>query len=134
MKRIKWWIYTVLFGSIPFAIRLFLWVVLQDTPDYYFYNEVDIVTFGLVLLMGNLAELDEQPAFTRPLKVGLRGLLIFALVIQSGCLGISYCVELFGEKVFQKSSIKLVSTIFSATSLIMSLGIYYHPGFDNDEN
>lgn len=84
---LKWIIYTVLVGLIPFFIRIFLYLVHNNLNGLYVLNEFDFITVALVLNVTNINELDgnsQQEAYLKTLGIGLSA---FFIALIAGILG-----------------------------------------------
>jgi len=57
-KKIKWLIYTVMVGLLPFILRFVIFLVSQDKENLVWINPSDIVAFGLILHISNINELE----------------------------------------------------------------------------
>lgn len=126
MKATKWFIYTVLIGAVPFFIRLFIWLVINNLPVSYVFNEVDMVTFGLVLHVSNINELEDKVNMEQGRKTAYVGLSTFLIVVFGAFLGIAYVADLETKtNIFNKQQIKLCTGVLSILSLLFSYSIYY---------
>lgn len=134
MKRTKWWLYTVLIGMIPFAIRLGLSFLYEGAPTMYFLNEVDISTFGLVLIISSLSEIDDQPAIDKNTSVIVKVLLVLVLIFLSSLLGFSYLIEISNSNKFNKNNFRLFSCALVIAAFLLSLSIFYNKKFDNGDS
>lgn len=131
MKRTKWWLYTVLIGLLPFFVRSVLSSVVSKAPPWYFLNEVDIVTFGLVLIISTISEIDEQPLIDKHLAMSVKVILVIVLILLSILLGISYLTELSDLNSFDKSNLRIFSLLLAFTAFMLSTAVFYNRNFDN---
>jgi uncharacterized membrane protein len=131
MKRTKWWLYTVLIGLLPFFVRSVLATIASKSPPWYFLNEVDIVTFGLVLIISTISEIDEQPLINRHLAMSVKVILVIVLILLSILLGISYLMELGNLNSFDKRNLQVFALLLALTAFIFSIAVFYNKDFDN---
>lgn len=131
MKRTKWWLYTVLIGLIPFIIRLCLSFVVSNTPEMYFFNEVDVATFGLVLIISTMSEIDEQQLIEKHIVMIIKVFLVIILILLSILLGISYLMEVTIQASFDKGNLRLFSCGLAFCAFVLSIAVFYNKNFDN---
>lgn len=124
MLKTKWLIYTVLIGLIPFFIRLIFFLLISKTSYSYILNEVDMITFGLVLNLSNINELENRDNVDKKWKTIKIGFSLFMIVIFATLLGISYLADIDSTKIINTSSLKYCSLFLSFNSLIFSYSIY----------
>ena len=124
MKKRKWFIYTVLIGLLPFFIRFFIFLVRIDLQFSYSLNVVDIVTFGLVLHVSNINELEDKENVDKRWKTTNIGLSVLLLIIFSAILAVSYISELSDSKNINVQNLKYCGLFLSFVSFIMSYSIY----------
>ena len=124
MKKRKWLIYTVLIGLLPFFIRLFIYLVVKDTTGSYVLNEVDLVTFGLVLNLTNINELENVNNVDKNWKTTNVGLSVFFLIMFACFLGIAYVSDLSTRINFDKENLKKCALVLGIVSLVASYSIY----------
>jgi hypothetical protein len=124
MTKTKWFIYTVVIGLIPFAIRLLIFLVRKDVPGSYVLNEVDMIAFGLVLNVSNITELDGNSMVDDRWKTTNIGLSVVLVILFGAFLTVSYLSALPGPSLFDKPSIKKLSLMTAAGSLWFSYSIF----------
>jgi len=124
MKKSKWLIYTVLIGLTPLICRAFICLFRNDLEIDYIFNVVDMVTFGLVLHVSNINELEGQVHTQENNKSTYIGLSTFLIVIFSVFLGIAYLAELETTNNYNLPRIKICTGILSIFSLFFSYTIY----------
>lgn len=124
MRKSKWLIYTVLIGLIPFFIRFFVFIVRRDLHSNYILNEIDMITFGLILHVTNINELFSYKNSDKNWKEINIGLSIFMLVIFSSFLGLTYFADVDKSSEINRTSIKYMSLILSLVSFFSSYSIY----------
>ena len=107
MKKTKWLIYTVVIGLLPVLIRTFIYLIRIDVEAGYSINVVDIVTFGLVLHISNINELEDKENVDKNWKTKNIGLSVLLLIIFSGILTVSYLAELPDEKKYSINNLNL---------------------------
>ncbi|GAB4036750.1 hypothetical protein [Spirosoma gilvum] len=130
MKTTKWLIYTVLIGATPFFVRLFVFIFATKLKSDYIINEVDMVTFGLVLSVSNINELEDRVDLSPLSKSIYIGISVFLLVLFGTFLGIAYFADIDKHNLVDKGRIKTCSAILSVASLLFSYSIYYRQRFE----
>ena len=94
MKRTKWLIYTVYVGLIPIIIRFFIyWFSNNITSIEYVFNETELITFGLILHLTNINELEDRVDLVRGWKTKNIGTSVILMVVLSVLLGIAYLAD-----------------------------------------
>jgi hypothetical protein len=83
-----------------------------------------MVTFGLVLNITNINELDDDAEMDQPAKFKYKGISIIAIIMFAAFLGIAYIADLDKSNLLDKRSIKFCSAILSLFSLGFSYSIY----------
>lgn len=120
--KVKWLIYTVLVGMIPILSRILIWAVLKSTSIPIF-NASDFVTFGLVLNVSNFNEIEHAVKFHDKWKTVQNGtslcFISFFMVLFS-----VYIVGESDPSLVNVQTIKIMSIVMSAVSLLLSLSIY----------
>lgn len=124
MRKSKWLIYTVVVGALPFLIRLLLYVISKRVQADYIINEIDMITFGLVLNITNINELEDDNEMSQQSKFNYKGISIVAIVLFAVFLGIAYVADMQKDSFLDKSNIKICSAILSLLSLGFSYSIY----------
>lgn len=124
MKKRKWLIYTVLIGLMPLLIRLFIFLTTKNTQTNYILNEVDIVTFGLVLNLTNINELEDNEKVDKKWKTTNIGFSVLLLILFSLFLGIAYIADFPNNTQFDKSNIRNCAALLGVVSFFMSYSIY----------
>ena len=125
MKKIKWLLYTVAIGLIPFVLRFSIWWLSENTKEIgYILNEVDVVTFGLVLHLSIITELQNEDKVDPQWKAKCNGVSILMLIFFSVFLGISYLEDVTGSKIIGLNKLKLLCTIMSVVSFFFCYSIY----------
>ena len=94
MKKVKWLIYTVAIGLVPFLARFFVYMFTNSLTASYLLNEIDIIAFGLALHVANINELTENYIGDEKGKVTNLGICLFMIIIYGIILGISYIAVL----------------------------------------
>ncbi|OIN56191.1 hypothetical protein [Arsenicibacter rosenii] len=124
MKLTKWLIYTVIIGAIPFIVRFFVFIATTNIDSNYIVNIVDMVTFGLVLHVSNINELESWQGMEDSKRTLFRGISLVLIVLLSALLGLAYIADLDKTGVYEIDSIKYLSVTLSTISFIFVLSIY----------
>src|SRR5688572_30379210 len=124
MKKTKWFIYTVIVGLLPFLIRLFIFFIHTDLRSDYILNVVDMVTFGLVLHISNINELEDKEVVDKRWKTRSIGFSVIMLIFFSIFLAVAYLSETSSFLKVDMSNFKYITLLLCSVSLLMSASIY----------
>jgi len=125
MRKIRWLIYTVIIGLIPFIIRLIVWWLCENTHDWdYIINEVDVVAFGLVLHLSIINELENERRLDPKWKTICNGISIIMLIMFAVFLGISYLEDVTASKMIGINKLKALCTVLSVVSFLFCYAVY----------
>lgn len=122
-SKSKWLAYTFLIGLIPIFARLLIWVTATDgiVPAF---AAADFVSFGLVLHVSNINELEHLSAIDKGWKTIQNGVSIIFIALYS----VLYAVLLVGDKnaglVDAAATLYCVVTL-SGVSTLLSLSIFH---------
>ncbi|WP_211300905.1 hypothetical protein [Spirosoma oryzae] len=83
-----------------------------------------MITFGLVLNITNINELEDDNEMSQQSKFNYKGISIVAIVLFAVFLGIAYVADMQKDSFLDKSNIKICSAILSLLSLGFSYSIY----------
>lgn len=133
MRRINWWIYTIVIGALPVIVRFFLYLTVEKLDLDYVFNESDLIAFGLVLCISNLKELESQSGISATFREITKGSQILLIILMSGFLWVNYYTEIDRESDFEAKNIRYCTRFLSFMCFVSSVVIYYHPNFRNDE-
>lgn len=123
MIKTKWFIYTVLVGLIPFLIRFFIFIISNNKTSDYIFNEVDLVTFGLVLNITNINEIDGKENVESIWRTKNIGISVVMLILFAAFLGITYFSE--DDKInVNRFNLKSCAVILSIVSALLSYSIF----------
>ncbi|MEZ4884695.1 MAG: hypothetical protein R3E32_08225 [Chitinophagales bacterium] len=122
MIKTKWLIYTVAIGLLPFLLRLLMFVVGKNAGYDFLMNESDFITFGLVLNLTNLNELEHKKESVW--KTQMIGLAAIQVAVYAGILVISYITEFPKQEIIRPHILFYCSLILSIISFIFSYSIY----------
>ncbi len=122
-KIIKWLIYTVLVGLIPILLRLIIYfVTVNDTVSLI--NASDFITFGLVLHISNINEIEHIQSRDFSWKTIQNGISLAFIIFYSAL----FCLVLLSENVnsiINSRNLDCCCLISSFVSLLLSFSIYY---------
>lgn len=124
MKKRKWFLYTVIIGLLPLFIRLFLFILMNKLKCSYILNEVDLITFGLVLHISNINELEDKENVDRKWKTTNIGISVFMVILFSILLAIGYICDISKNIEFRKDALKYCALFLGVASFILSYSIY----------
>lgn len=124
MKKRKWFIYTVIIGLLPLFIRSFLFIVMNGLEVSYILNEVDLVTFGLVLHISNINELEDKEGIDKVWKTTSIGISVVMLVLFSALLAIGYISDIATSININRATLKGCALFLGVASFISSFSIY----------
>jgi hypothetical protein len=124
MIKTKWFIYTVIVGLIPFFIRTLIALFDKQGSIEYWLNAVDFITFGLVLNLTNINELEDKQFDDKVWKTKNIGLSIVQIVIFAAIFAILNYSEFKQNPDLNLKTVKLCSFTLACVSLIFSYSIY----------
>jgi len=124
MTKTKWLLYTVLIGLVPFLVRLLIFSISKDVSVKYILNEIDMITFGLVLNVSNITELEGNTSLEPKAKTINIGVSVFLVIFFTAFLGISYVSDLPNVNIFDKDAIKWLSLALSTGAFLFSYSIF----------
>lgn len=124
MIKTRWLIYTVIIGLIPFCIRTF--IVLFDNKGSFIYwlNAVDFITFGLVLNLTNITELEDKSLEDKIWKSRNVGLSIVQIIIFSSILAILTYADFKQNSDLNQTTVKACSIVLAFVTFVFSYSIY----------
>ncbi|CCH01994.1 hypothetical protein FAES_3993 [Fibrella aestuarina BUZ 2] len=127
IRLIQWFFFTVVFGALPLLIRMLLYKSSTRLEGDYVLNLVDIVTFGLVLNVTNINELETRRLMPDGLKAAYKGYSIVAVVFLAAFLGIAYVADLDKSNVLGFSAHNMVNyaLVLSVVSCILSFSVVW---------
>ena len=133
MKRLNWWLYTVIIGALPLLIRFFIYLMVNDVNASYILNITDLVAFGLVLCIGNLKELEVQNDMRHDLKEGIKFAQLLLIILMSCFMWASYYMDLVTGSRLSERNILYCTLGLTFICFLSSLAVYYNPKYKNDE-
>ncbi len=122
-KKLKWLIYTVLIGFIPMFARLLLFFVITNRSSQEIVSTSDLVTFGLVLHISNINELEHVRKLEANWKTVQTGTSIFFVCIYSILFAFSLIAS-SNPGTFDEQSMKIGTSALCVSSLALSYSIY----------
>jgi hypothetical protein len=136
MKRTKWLIYTVCVGLIPIIIRFFIyWFSNNITSIEYVFNETELITFGLILHLTNINELEDRVDLERSWKTKKIGTSVIFMVVLSVLLGIAYLADANPEVLkINRAKIKLSAGALDLATLVISYFVYNRLNVNSNES
>ena len=136
MKRTKWLIYTVCVGLIPIIIRFFIyWFSNNITSIEYVFNETELITFGLILHLTNLNELEDRIDLDRSWKTKKIGTSVILMVVLSVLLGIAYLADANPEGLkIDRVKIKWSAGVLDVITFVISFFIHNRLNANSNES
>ena len=122
-NKTKWFFYTVAVGLIPFITRLIVFIFLKDRNLDLLLNEMDFVTFGLIMHISNINELEHFSSHDKSWKTRHIGISILFIVIYGVIFGTS-CVSVIVPDLFDRDMMVLSSLILGVTSFLIGYSLY----------
>jgi hypothetical protein len=124
MIKAKWFIYTVIIGIIPFFIRSLI-VLFDKMGDLnYWLNPVDFITFGLVLNLTNINELEDKNLKDKLWRSKNIGFSIIQIIIFSAIFAILSYSEFKANPDLDLATVKACSILLAFISFLFSYTIY----------
>jgi hypothetical protein len=135
MKRTKWLIYTVCVGLIPIVIRFFIyWFSNNITSIEYVFNETELITFGLILHLTNINELEDRIDLDRSWKTKKIGTSVILMVVLSVLLGIAYLADANPDGLkIDRVKIKLSAGALDLATLAICYFVYNRLNVNSNE-
>jgi len=134
MRRLNWWLYSVVFGSMPILVRFLLYIPVPSADINFILDDSDLVSSGLILCIGNIKELELQVAMSDSFKAVTKVIQQMLIISMSGLLLLTYLLEVL-IKTEQTITIQENLTILirwaTLACFLLSLTVYYHKDFDN---
>jgi hypothetical protein len=124
MIKTKWLIYTVIIGLIPFFIRTFIVFFDKKWDIVYWLNPVDFITFGLVLNLTNINELEDKDFEDKIWKTRNIGLSIIQIIIFSSIFAILTYSEFKKNTDLNLVTVKTCSIVLAFVTFLFSYSIY----------
>jgi membrane-associated PAP2 superfamily phosphatase len=122
-SKSKWLAYTFLVGLIPVLTRFFTWVT-TATGAVSPFAAPDFVTFGLVLHISVINELEHLPAKERDWKTIQNGTSLIFITLYSAL----YAVTIIGEKtsnLIDANAMLKSCMIIALVSSLLSFSIFH---------
>lgn len=120
--KLRWLIYTVLFGMAPIFFRLLVSAFIQSEKEVACFSSSDFIAFGIVLQVSIFNEIKYHDLSDAEWKHRMMGVSAFSMLIYSGLYVLLLISEVFdGIKV---SAILHSSMVFSGVSLLLCWVIY----------
>ena len=135
MKRTKWLIYTVCVGLIPIIIRtLIYWFSTNISSIEYVFNETELITFGLILHLTNINELEDKGNIEGKWKTKNIGVCVIFIVILSVLLGFAYLADQNPEGLkVDRTKIKICAAVLDIITFLISIVIVSRLNIDKNE-
>ncbi len=114
-RRAKWLVYTVLIGMTPILARLLAWAVTKSgVVDILSVS--DVITFGLILQISNINEIEHIEDPGREWKTTQNGTSI--MLVSLYC--VLYTLVLVGSSVIESVALTVCAVALIAASLLTS--------------
>ena len=126
MKKNRWLYYTVGVAALPIAIRVIVFILMENQDLSVLFNAVDFVYFGLTLNLSNMNELnslrikDGRNMISENDREKLSSWSIYAIVVLCLILGFLY-VPKGGQDVFNHRTMLIASILLAVVSFFLSL-------------
>lgn len=101
-----------------------IYFLFRGINEVYIFNEVDIVTFGLVLHLSNINELEGRSKGDKIWKTWNTGISKVMLIILSALLGLAYISDILPNTAINKSAIKIMAGVLGIASFFFSYSIF----------
>lgn len=121
--RTRWFCYTVIVGSLPFACRLLVFLIGSKADWGFLFHEADFIFFGLVLHISNINVLEHHHTDDQNWKTIQNTISIFFIFIYAVMYTAVVLHELHGE-IVDVISVKVFAVFLSVSSLWISSNVY----------
>lgn len=133
MIKTKWLIYTVLIGLMPFFIRVFIVLFDKRGSFGYLFNEIDFISFGLILNLSVINELEDKIVADKVWKSRVIGFSVFSILILSAILAIVTYSDFNMNKELNRNSIKICAILLAVVNFVLNYAVYNKLNVLNDE-
>lgn len=133
MIKTKWLIYTVLIGLMPFFIRVFIVLFDKRGTFGYLFNEIDFISFGLILNLSVINELEDKIVADKVWKSRVIGYSIFSILILSAILAIVTYSDFNMNKDLNRNSIKICAIFLALVNFLLNYSVYNKLNVLDDE-
>ncbi|WP_157861310.1 hypothetical protein [Rippkaea orientalis] len=121
-KKIKWLIYTVLVGLIPILLRLLIhWVTKEGLVKSV--STSDFISFGLVLHISNINEIEHLMTSDQSWKTIQNGLSITFIAFYSMLFGLTLVSE-NTTMLIEEQTLQYCTMTLALISLLISCSVY----------
>lgn len=120
----KWLIYTVAIGLIPFLARLIIFIVASNVNRSFVVNAVDIVSFGLILNIVNISELESFDGNNPNWKTTQIGISLLLVVLFTLFLALAYLADADHQLGLSDTGITYCAGSLSVVSFVFSYSIF----------
>ncbi len=125
MIKIKWIIYTVIIGLMPFILRIFVFILSKERSWDFLANSIDFVFFGLALNLSNINEIENfNASVDNQWATKFKGFSIIAIIVFSAILGMLYFSEQQSSPIISDVSTFIVAVLLGITSFVISYAIF----------
>lgn len=124
MLKTKWLIYSVIIGLIPFFVRTIITLFSKSGTIDFWISEIDFISFGLMLNLANINELEDKIFSDKAWKTINVGCSIFFIIIFSSFFAIITYSDLRKDDDLNRQALKAGSVLLATVSLLTSYSIY----------
>jgi hypothetical protein len=145
MKRVGWFLFTIIIGLIPFLLRVLIFLIFKSDENIlsFIINETDFIILGLIINITNLLQLKDINLSSKNFGdtitkeytwISISFLITFlCIIIFSGILFFSYLYRLgINLNILNLFLLKISSIILSVISILF--GFFIIDRVNNIEN
>lgn len=145
MKRVGWFLFTIIIGLIPFLLRVLIFLIIKSDENIlsFIINETDFIILGLIVNITNLLQLKDINLSSKNFGdtitkeytwISISFLITFlCIIIFSGILFFSYLYRLgINLNILNLFLLKISSIILSIISILF--GFFIIDRVNNIEN
>lgn len=126
MRATHWWIYIVLIGLVPLLVRFVMYVSVRSATLGFVVNEGDLVSFGLVLGVANLKELDHLADAEPSWRMRYWGYSMLCIFVFATLLVLANLAAL-SPQIMDLRNIKLLLIVACGIFGVLSHSIHVRP-------
>ncbi|MFZ2445632.1 MAG: hypothetical protein WAW37_04695 [Syntrophobacteraceae bacterium] len=122
MLKMKWFIYTVLLGLSPALARIVISLLMSGHQNLQWFNEADLVTYGLVLTITNINLVEHKHQVDPNWKTLQVGVSLLLLIFFVTIFAVS-CITEADPSLFSRHNIKLASFIAALSATLLNYSV-----------
>jgi hypothetical protein len=123
MNKTRWLIYTVIIGLIPIFVRFCVASTGNKFDLNYCFNLTDVVSFGLMLNLTNINELESHDIENKRWKTIAIGLSVILIILFAIFLGLAGFADYRKMQDFNYNNARNFSILLCLSSLLLGYSV-----------